>query len=175
VFLLDDDDNDLTNGTPHYDDLAFAAQSRNLPYPKKDAGRFVTYGAGCKGIGVAPWIVAPRVPEHGAPFELQAVTSTVNGPAVLFLGASKSSWLGLTLPFDLAPVGAAGCNLLASGEWNVPLKTNIVGVAIWQTSIPNDPNLFGIQFFTQFFVADTGNRFGWVVTNAGEGKIGRLL
>ncbi len=175
VFILDDDDNDLTNGTPNYDDLAAAALSRNLPYPKKDAGRYVTFGAGCKGMGVAPWIVATNPPEYGGSFELQAITSTVNGAAVLFVGASKTTWSGLPLPFDMGVLGATGCNLLASGEWQLPLKTNIVGVAQWKVTIPNDPNLFGVIFFNQWLVADTGNTFGWVVTNAGEGKIGRLL
>ncbi len=33
AFIADDDDNDLTNGTPHFDELAAAADSRNLPRP----------------------------------------------------------------------------------------------------------------------------------------------
>lgn len=32
-FIVDDDDNDLTNGTPHFAQLAAAADSRNLPRP----------------------------------------------------------------------------------------------------------------------------------------------
>ena len=35
VFLLDDDDGDLNNGTPNYDDLVRAAVKRKLPYPAR--------------------------------------------------------------------------------------------------------------------------------------------
>lgn len=33
TFVMDDDDGNLANGTPHYRQLAEAAESRNLPYP----------------------------------------------------------------------------------------------------------------------------------------------
>ncbi|MEM7199399.1 MAG: hypothetical protein AAF628_03985 [Planctomycetota bacterium] len=54
VFLIDDDDGDLTNGTPHYDALAAAAQKRNLPYPVRAStipGSYVSFGTGCPGTG----------------------------------------------------------------------------------------------------------------------------
>ncbi len=34
VFLLDDDDGNLTNGTPNYADLSAASRTRNLPHPQ---------------------------------------------------------------------------------------------------------------------------------------------
>lgn len=34
TFVMDDDDGNLANGTPHYRQLAEAAESRNLPYPQ---------------------------------------------------------------------------------------------------------------------------------------------
>ena len=54
VFLLDDDDGDLTNGTPNYDVLSVAASGRNLPYPVRNArnpGAYSAFGNGCAGTG----------------------------------------------------------------------------------------------------------------------------
>ncbi len=38
VFILDDNDGNLNNGTPNYDDLEKACIKRTLPYPKKSGG-----------------------------------------------------------------------------------------------------------------------------------------
>lgn len=57
VFIADDDDNNLDNGTPNYVDLEAAALKRTLPFPKKkfsDPGAYTSYGAGCVGTGSVP-------------------------------------------------------------------------------------------------------------------------
>ncbi|MDP6929804.1 MAG: hypothetical protein QF412_08900, partial [Planctomycetota bacterium] len=57
IFILDDDDGNLNNGTPHYLDLEKACVKRNMPFPKRtnpDAGSYKTYGMGCKGTGKMP-------------------------------------------------------------------------------------------------------------------------
>lgn len=54
VFIADDDDNNLDNGTPNYVDLEAAAKKRTLPFPQKkftDPGRYTSFGAGCRGTG----------------------------------------------------------------------------------------------------------------------------
>ncbi len=57
VFLLDDDDGNLNNGTPNCDDLIAAAVGRNLPTPIQrcqGAGLWTTYGQGCAGSAINP-------------------------------------------------------------------------------------------------------------------------
>ncbi|MEE2888400.1 MAG: hypothetical protein VX951_13300, partial [Planctomycetota bacterium] len=57
VFIVDDDDGNLNNGTPNYLDLEKAALKRKLPYPKRtnpNAGSYKLYGAGCAGSGKRP-------------------------------------------------------------------------------------------------------------------------
>ena len=55
VFIADDDDNNLNNGTPNYNDLETACLKRKLPYPKRKLcgydATFATYGAGCRTAG----------------------------------------------------------------------------------------------------------------------------
>ncbi|MEE2886223.1 MAG: LamG-like jellyroll fold domain-containing protein [Planctomycetota bacterium] len=82
VFILDDDDGSLNNGTPNYDDLEKAAIKRTLPYPKRACGgaaaEMVYYnfdtGAGANAInratgastamnGADPWTSPGK---HGA-------------------------------------------------------------------------------------------------------------
>ena len=38
VFIADDDDGNLSNGTPHYADLVWAAEQHSLPYPGQSSG-----------------------------------------------------------------------------------------------------------------------------------------
>ena len=57
VFLQDDDDGNLNNGTPNYADLEKACIKRTVPYPKKvnpNAGSYVLFGKGCPGSGKLP-------------------------------------------------------------------------------------------------------------------------
>ena len=57
VFILDDDDGNLNNGTPNYLDLEKASLKRNLPYPKRtnpNAASFTYFGKGCQGTGKGP-------------------------------------------------------------------------------------------------------------------------
>jgi hypothetical protein len=176
VFILDDDDNNLNNGTPHYADLEAAALSRSLPYPKKvnpDAATYASYGASCAGTGFAPVLYNSNLPEIGFSFQVNMFGALQNSPVVLFTGASKTSWVGLTLPFDLGVLGANGCQLLASGEIQEGLTTSAIGVATRTFTLPNDQNLVGLKFFNQYLVKDNANSFGWIVTNGGEGKVGK--
>ncbi|MCB9892141.1 MAG: hypothetical protein H6833_10875 [Planctomycetes bacterium] len=53
VFILDDDDGNLDNGTPSYDVLEAAAIYRHFPYPQRTSGTIDLYGAGCPGSGNA--------------------------------------------------------------------------------------------------------------------------
>ncbi|MEE2888576.1 MAG: M36 family metallopeptidase, partial [Planctomycetota bacterium] len=57
VFIVDDDDGNLNNGTPNYLDLEKAALKRKLPYPKRtnpNAATFTIFGNGCQGTGKGP-------------------------------------------------------------------------------------------------------------------------
>jgi hypothetical protein len=69
VFLLDDDDGNLNNGTPNCDDLIAAAIGRNLPTPIQrcqGAGLWTTYGQGCPGSAINPPHCAVLNPAGGA-------------------------------------------------------------------------------------------------------------
>lgn len=52
VFIADDDDGNLLNGTPHYSELEAASIQKGIPYPEVPA--FAPFGAGCESSIPAP-------------------------------------------------------------------------------------------------------------------------
>ncbi len=79
VFILDDNDPDLCNGTPNYTALSAACEARDIPYPEAPCtatATVVTVGTGCPGTGsgVVCWsanagattlATAPSLPADG--------------------------------------------------------------------------------------------------------------
>jgi hypothetical protein len=111
------------------------------------------YGAGCVGSIGAPGLalLAPSTPVVGTAMNLQV--SNVPGifvPALGAMGVSRSSWLGLPLPFDLTPAGIPGCLLHQSADVTIALGApNGTGLVPWPIAIPNNPLLLGSELYFQ--------------------------
>lgn len=84
TFLADDDDANLGNGTPHYDQICAAAQAKGFPCPERTAGVFVTHEPlphatdGSAGFDVTATITSTEAPLDDARLE---VSYRVNGGA----------------------------------------------------------------------------------------------
>ena len=114
------------------------------------------------------------LPILGRPFSVDLSAAKAASPAVLLLGASKSMWGTAALPFDLTPLGAAGCLVLASGEATISKTVDAMGKASTMLTVPNDASLVGKSVFNQYVVLDSAaNSLGVAVTRAGEASIGR--
>ena len=88
-----------------------------------------------------------------------------NLPALDILGTSASSFGSLTLPLDLAPLGAKGCKLYTGPAFVFPSHTDPSSregrVDFDLGTIPNDPNLVGAVYYEQQAVLDPSfNSFG---------------
>jgi hypothetical protein len=111
------------------------------------------YGAGCVGSLGAPGLalLSPSTPVVGTTMNLQV--SNVPGifvPALGAMGVSRSSWLGLPLPFDLTPAGIPGCLLHQSADVTIALGApNGTGLVPWPIAIPNNPLLLGSELYFQ--------------------------
>ena len=85
-------------------------------------------------------------------------------PAALTVGTATDFWLGIPLPFDLAPLGWAGCNLYHNWQftlWTVTTGSGLTdGVATMPVNIPNMPTLVGISLPMQWAVLNL-NPFGF--------------
>ena len=90
VFLFDDDDGNLNNGTPNYAALEAAALKRKLPYPKRttgsNPGTFGTFGTACMGTGKKPPSYCLRINETG---KINGSWSTYNQELLLEMTAQQ--------------------------------------------------------------------------------------
>ena len=123
--------------------------------------------------GAIPVLSNTGVPEINTSFSLSLASAKPSATGLLFIGASDTNWLSLTLPFNLGIFGASQCNLLSSGELQVGINTNAAGSYTRSFGIPNNTGLVGARFYNQFLISDTANPFGVVFSNGGAGKVGR--
>ena len=93
--------------------------------------------------------------------------------AILFNGTKNKTWGGLSLPFDLTPLGAPGCRILCSALVALPALTGITGKASFQWNIPRMPSMVGGIFYHQWLVLDRkANGLGLVTSNGAKNKLG---
>jgi hypothetical protein len=114
------------------------------------------FGSGC-GLGAnADWNALSLPTLGNSTFSLGVVQAPANALALLALGSSRtfSSVLSVPLPFDLAVLGAANCDLLVDPLVPLAYVTNSQGLATQIVPIPNAPTLAGIEFAAQWFVSD---------------------
>lgn len=92
------------------------------------------YGRGCFSSNpgvvdsaktVSTFSIDPRTPH--LTLTVNGCNFTPNSPGFAMLGLSRSSFRSQTLPLDLTPLGAPGCSLLQSWDFQVPVKMNFKG------------------------------------------------
>lgn len=140
-------------------------------YTPGPGAAYSTFGAGCLGSRGVPTLLpqSNTLPRVNTPFTVQADDLPLTGPAFLFFGFSNTNYGPTPLPFNLAPVGAPGCNLYVSGDLLFGFP-NVLGVGTWTFNVPNQP---GVTFFQQAFAFDPpANSLGLTVTNGGQGTVG---
>jgi hypothetical protein len=120
------------------------------------SGSVASAGTGCPDAQGTPLALgASGCPDLGAAFTLVVTGSPANlVPAILSIGVSDASWLGLPLPLDLALFGAPGCFVYTSNEVLIPGIPNAGGAASLPVVIPNDPTLSGGVAHVQGFQID---------------------
>jgi len=136
--------------------LVSTAAITDFGVTQTDTASIVPFGAGCGVVTAASW-EAPSLPFLGnAAFRLGIRSAPANSFAVLLLGASRtfSSVFGAALPADLAPIGAAGCSLLADPLVLFAVPTNGSGAGDQPFPLPNTPGLAGAEWVGQWLVPD---------------------
>ncbi len=90
IFLIDDDDGDLNNGTPHFDELKTAALAHSIPYPKR-LGMISHTALSTTNRPMAPRIVRAQILAQSGTIssaKLQIVGSTAR-PMILTASANQ--------------------------------------------------------------------------------------
>jgi hypothetical protein len=160
VFIVDDDDNNLNNGTPNYLDLEKAALKRRLPYPIKSStnpGAYSLFGQGCPGSRPSP----AECMSDNKTLPLRGSTGSVGVTYALELvAATPLAVLGFQIKQASRTAGNVVVNTLlydanAAGQPNNVLATGTMTVgsaeAFYSTTLNQQVNLAqGQKFFIAF-------------------------
>ncbi len=142
-----------------------------VPFP----GRFESYGPGCPGsngiITLAPYLGSRAA--IGTVFTLEITNLPLAASLAFFdVGASRTAYYTIPLPWDLKVLGAPNCFLHQSREWTLTLLPT-AGRALQQFAIPAQDSLLGAQVFMQSFCADPGtNQAGLILSGGYEVTVG---
>ena len=131
-----------------------------------------TFGQGCRGSNnKVPAMEPLSYPMLGllpaTVFEVAVADGVANVPCALFLGTSRSTFAGLTLPFSLGFLGAPGCDLNSSIQAFMVATTSGQGTGTVKMGIPSDPALEGATLYMQWALYDKGANPAGLTTTAG--------
>ncbi|MCB9920403.1 MAG: S8/S53 family peptidase [Planctomycetes bacterium] len=125
------------------------------------------------GTGATPRLSTIGWPGVGRPVTFFGEQCLQNSGVLLNLGLSRTMSGTTPLPFDMTPLGAPGCFVLASNEASLFLVADSVGRVRNTWNIPNSPSNLGVKVFAQIGSFDIGaNSFGMAVSHALELTIG---
>ena len=139
-------------------------------------GSVTPFGHGCSGSnGQEPFHNGGPNPQTGrvAGYTMRRVFGAT--PASLFIGASRTSWNGFTLPISLGLIGTdPNCKLFTGGDLVLPFATDGAGNGQIGIAIPDDPALIDQRFFTQCILIDpfVPHSLTVIVSNALATQIG---
>jgi hypothetical protein len=120
-----------------------------------------------------PRLYNTNLPRLGASFHFGLIGAKPSTAAILLIGHSNTTWVGLPLPFDLTPAGAPGCSLLASGQLLLAMPVAGGGDLPVTLPIPQHSALDGASVYLQYLLLDPGvNAVGLVTSNGGHATLG---
>jgi hypothetical protein len=137
-------------------------------------GSVTPFGVGCAGTnGVASHTVS-GLPAIGRQQTFRLINGPVFRPVIFSYGTSDTFWGRVPLPLSLAFFGAPGCWLYNNLEVMFGLATDASGAASIPLTHPNDTDLIGFPFFTQFLAIDPpANAWGVTTSNGVATRLGR--
>ena len=111
-------------------------------------------------------------PLIGKSYQITLSRARPNAPAFFALGVSDKKFLGLTLPYNLTPIGAPLCFVYCSYDVVISKTTTGSGTAGQTIAVPNNPLLAGQSLFHQWIVRDPFNKLQLVFSNGGKSTVG---
>lgn len=122
------------------------------------AGAFTAFCSGCPGTGNrVPVHGGSGTPEIGQSIQWLVSNARGNSSGILRVGASRTTWNGLSLPVNLGFLGMGStCLLCVSPDLALPFVTDSAGAASLGVLIPNDIALVRSRIYTQPAIIDGG-------------------
>ena len=117
------------------------------------------------GVGGKPWI--------GGEISLDLGNAQAGIMPQLNLGLSNTNWGGFALPFSTYRFGAPGCTVYNDAVVALGARVNDNGFAKIVIPVPNDLNLVGFTFYSQWLMLAPGaNTLGVLLSDGMEIQIG---
>jgi len=115
------------------------------------------FGTGCGPTSPVPTLdLETGTPALGDTYTLLAAELGRNSTVVHMLGASNTTWNGLSLPFNLAILGYPSCNLFVSPDlFLAGGSSDARGEARLPITVPNRPVLRGRRLYHQTLAIDS--------------------
>jgi len=137
-----------------------------------NTGYFSTYGMGCPTALGEPNLTSTE-PRINQPWTVMVDNVPSDCELVLFaFGLSNTTWSAGALPFDLAPLGLGGCNLLTAPDL-VNVQVAAGGMAMNTFTFPNNTALLNQRLYTQGILFDLLPSGDWALLASTKG--GRAL
>ena len=179
-------DASLAAGTYYFDVRAFGATqfggytlSIICGLPAPIVATYSTTTSSCVGTNGTPSLTAGdlEVLRLGSTMRVEIGNCPPSSVLIPFIGFSNTiSGSGVPLPFDLAPLGAAGCTVDVDPAASFVAFADASGNYEWCLQIPAFASLAGIDIYQQVFVLDgNANGLGATTTNSGGGTVGNDL
>ena len=147
---------------PKYDALVtFVEQQRPLEY----------FGVGCNGLDLH----ARNQPRIGSnDFAVELTSNPPASSALFMISDSRTTWAGITLPFDLGLVGAPRCILLVRPSVMLAASVGKFGDARLTLPIQNNNAFLGIALYGQWLGrTPNANPFGSSTSRAVRIRVSR--
>jgi hypothetical protein len=106
-----------------------------------------SFGAPCQSVALYPHPL--YVGNFSSAFQTPPFVSDVTAHAHAFGGLRNDMWAGLPLPYSLAALGAPGCSLYISFDWEWPGFWRSNGGMMFDLTLPNDPAIVGKTVYLQ--------------------------
>jgi len=138
----------------------------------RDDGWAELFGAGCAGSSGVPELGTHTQPRIGNPLHTHvSLPPASHVLALTLLGASRTEYGPLPLPFDLGVLGMPGCMLAVSAD--ILLLHNIDGFSPG-LMVPNIPAFYQSEFYVQGMVLEpTANALGLIWSRGLRCVVGR--
>jgi hypothetical protein len=140
---------------------------RNPPPPLP---RYYSFGSSCAGTPAGTALISQdhnTAADLGDTFTIKLSGAPANVTAVINFDNAGLIWQEVSMPFNVAPLGAPGCMTHVTPVLSYWTSTDANGNASISASIPNDPALDGVRINAQWMILQAGsNPLGVTATNA---------
>jgi hypothetical protein len=119
-------------------------------------GSMTTFGTGCPGSSGVPALSGTGQPDVGNQISIGLAGARGSSFGRLYIGSSKTTWNGVSLPLSLGFLGMGSCTLDVSLDLQLSIFTTPLGTYRIFPTIPNNTSTIGTHFYLQAMVFDKG-------------------